>query len=241
MSDAASVRAPSGQFLPGQSGNPAGRPRGARNKASLLFEQLEDGESAAIVRRMIDRALAGHSAALHACFAKMVVPVKQAPVELDLPKIRSAADAAEAGSELMAAVAAGEITLGEGEQAMKMLATQLKMIEAAERRHSPGDDAGSAHCPVARSAPQRSPVTPIQATPVPTVPIHAETPPPSPSAPHLKKQAKYRKNARVQLTSGLLNSVAAAPENIRAPAARICLPQAEPPDVRATPRGSFRP
>ena len=43
MPDPASPRTVTGQFLPGQSGNPAGRPQGARNKASRLREMLDDG------------------------------------------------------------------------------------------------------------------------------------------------------------------------------------------------------
>jgi hypothetical protein len=31
-------RTPEGRFRPGQSGNPAGRPRGSRNKATVILE-----------------------------------------------------------------------------------------------------------------------------------------------------------------------------------------------------------
>ena len=36
------------KFEPGQSGNPFGRPRGSRNKASIIAEQLLEGEIEAI-------------------------------------------------------------------------------------------------------------------------------------------------------------------------------------------------
>ncbi|MCZ2097331.1 MAG: DUF5681 domain-containing protein, partial [Anaerolineae bacterium] len=52
-------RPPATAWAPGQSGNPAGRPRGTRNRATLLAEALLDGEVDAIVRRVIDGALAG--------------------------------------------------------------------------------------------------------------------------------------------------------------------------------------
>jgi len=35
-------RGANGQFLPGESGNPQGRPLGSRNRASLLMEDLRD-------------------------------------------------------------------------------------------------------------------------------------------------------------------------------------------------------
>jgi hypothetical protein len=46
-------------FLPGQSGNPAGRPRGSRNKKTLFLESLLDGESEALMRRLIGLAKMG--------------------------------------------------------------------------------------------------------------------------------------------------------------------------------------
>jgi hypothetical protein len=36
------------RFLKGQSGNPSGRPRGARNKTTLAVEALLDGEAEAL-------------------------------------------------------------------------------------------------------------------------------------------------------------------------------------------------
>lgn len=42
-----------GRFQPGVSGNPKGRARGSRNKATLLLEKLIDGEGEGIIRAMI--------------------------------------------------------------------------------------------------------------------------------------------------------------------------------------------
>ncbi|HXW71128.1 MAG TPA: DUF5681 domain-containing protein, partial [Methylocella sp.] len=39
-------------FLPGQSGNPAGRPRGARNKQTIALEALLDGQSEALMQKV---------------------------------------------------------------------------------------------------------------------------------------------------------------------------------------------
>jgi hypothetical protein len=51
------------QFKPGQSGNPSGRPKGARNKATVAAEALLDGESEAITRQCIDLAKEGYPTA----------------------------------------------------------------------------------------------------------------------------------------------------------------------------------
>src|SRR6267378_2403412 len=41
-------------FAPGQSGNPAGRPVGSRNKATLAIDALLDGEGEALTRKAIE-------------------------------------------------------------------------------------------------------------------------------------------------------------------------------------------
>jgi Family of unknown function (DUF5681) len=38
-------------FKPGESGNPAGKPKGARNKVTLAIEALLDGEAEALTRK----------------------------------------------------------------------------------------------------------------------------------------------------------------------------------------------
>jgi Family of unknown function (DUF5681) len=51
-------------FEPGQSGNPAGRPKGSRNKATLAVEALLDGEAEEITRKAIELAKKGDLAAI---------------------------------------------------------------------------------------------------------------------------------------------------------------------------------
>src|ERR1700692_1579738 len=51
-------------FQIGQSGNPAGRPRGARNKRTLALESIMDGESEVITRKVVEMAKGGSIAAI---------------------------------------------------------------------------------------------------------------------------------------------------------------------------------
>jgi hypothetical protein len=44
------------QFQPGQSGNPAGKPNGARHAATLAAEALLDGEAEALTRKCVELA-----------------------------------------------------------------------------------------------------------------------------------------------------------------------------------------
>ena len=68
-------------FPKGQSGNPAGRPRGSSNRAMRAAELLLDGEAAALTRKAVELALAGNQAALRLCLdrtvAQHVLPADQ--------------------------------------------------------------------------------------------------------------------------------------------------------------------
>ena len=51
-------------FQRGQSGNPNGKPKGVRNRATLAAEALLDGEAEALTRKVVEMALAGDSTAM---------------------------------------------------------------------------------------------------------------------------------------------------------------------------------
>src|SRR5271169_4787644 len=86
-------------FAPGKSGNPKGRPKGARNNATVIAEVLLDGEANAITRKLIDKALEGDTTALRLCLDRLLPPKRGRPVSFKLPaKIETAADAAQASS-----------------------------------------------------------------------------------------------------------------------------------------------
>src|SRR5438876_8254533 len=61
---ASTIRTETGRFAPGASGNPAGRPKGARNRATLWEEALREGEGVARTRQLLDEAEAGDKVAL---------------------------------------------------------------------------------------------------------------------------------------------------------------------------------
>ena len=90
------------RWAPGQSGNPAGRPKGSRNRASLLLEHLIEGEGEAIVRSLLAAAKGGDTSAARALLDRLVPPRKERPVKVALPVLRTARDARDA----LAAVAA---------------------------------------------------------------------------------------------------------------------------------------
>src|SRR5579859_7991382 len=97
-------------WLKGQSGNPAGRRRGSRNRATLAAERLLDGEAEALTRKAVEMALAGDPVALRLCLERTVALRRERAVPIVLPRIASAADLAPAMDAVAGALASGAIT-----------------------------------------------------------------------------------------------------------------------------------
>jgi hypothetical protein len=125
-------RTPGRAFEPGQSGNPRGRPRGARNKATLAVEALLEGEAEALSRKAVELALAGDVTALRLCLDRLMPPRRDRPVTLDLPAISTAADVIGASAALVSAAAAGEVTPSEAAQLARLVEVHVRAIETHE-------------------------------------------------------------------------------------------------------------
>ena len=119
-------------FEPGQSGNPNGRPKGARNRVTRAIEALIDGQGEALGAKAVEKALKGDSTLLRALLSTLVPPRRERTVEFELPKIESAADARKASSAVIAACAAGELSPHEASEILGLISTHVRTIEVAE-------------------------------------------------------------------------------------------------------------
>ncbi len=99
-----------GRFAPGQSGNPLGRPKGARNRATRAAEAILSGEAEALTRKAVELALAGDVTALRLCLERILPAQRGRTLEFDVPVLRSPTDIVAATAELVAAIGAAEIT-----------------------------------------------------------------------------------------------------------------------------------
>jgi hypothetical protein len=119
-------------FKPGKSGNPHGRPKGSRNMTTMAVEALLDAEGAALTRKAIEKALEGDMAALRLCLDRVLPPRRDRPVAFELPKIKTAADALNASSSVLAACAAGTLSPGEATEIMSLISTHVRTLEVTE-------------------------------------------------------------------------------------------------------------
>jgi Family of unknown function (DUF5681) len=116
-------------FQKGESGNPAGRPRGSRNRATLLMESLLADDAEAIGRKAIEMAKQGDMAAIRLCMDRLSPPRKGEPVAFELPPLDKPADSVVAAATIVAAVAAGELTPSEGADLAKVIDVYVRAIE----------------------------------------------------------------------------------------------------------------
>ena len=119
-------------FKKGKSGNPAGRPQGSRNKATLAMERLLNGEAERLTQKAVDLAMKGDTTALRLCLERLCPPRKDWPVTFDLPPMKVPADAVAAMSALLAAVAQGEVSPGEAQTIATVIEVQRRVIECED-------------------------------------------------------------------------------------------------------------
>src|SRR5262249_8927112 len=120
------------QFQKGQSGNPAGRPRGSRNKTTVLLQNLLEGKAEEIARKAIEMAKAGDMGAIRGCMDRLASIRRKDPVAFELPPMDKARDSITAVAEVIAAVAAGDLTTSEGAARAQLLYVYLRPLAAAE-------------------------------------------------------------------------------------------------------------
>ncbi len=124
-----------GQFKPGVSGNPKGRPQGSRSKATLLAEGLMQEHLSSVVKRVLHAAVAeGDLTACKLVLDKMLPNCKDKPLDagaIRLPTL-TGSNLAEAQATVARALAGGRLTPSEAEALSKTLDAHRKAVELQE-------------------------------------------------------------------------------------------------------------
>jgi hypothetical protein len=82
----------SSRFKKGQSGNPQGKPKGARNKSTLAAEALLEGSLDKICKRVEEEALNGNMQAAKMILDRFIPVRKDRVIKVDLPVISTCED-----------------------------------------------------------------------------------------------------------------------------------------------------
>ncbi|WP_234732095.1 DUF5681 domain-containing protein [Acidocella facilis] len=124
-----SAKKQAGRFQPGQSGNPAGKPRGARHKAVQAMDLLGRNEGEEILLSVIQAAKKGDMRAAEIILRRIWPETKGRPVQIDLPAIADAGGVLEAMAAITQAAATGEITTDEAASLAALVEGQRRAIE----------------------------------------------------------------------------------------------------------------
>ena len=119
-------------FPKGRSGNPSGKPKGARHKTTLLAEKLMQDDAENIVNAVLTAARDGDMTAARIVLDRILPARRDNPVTFALPKIKRPADAVAASAAILAAVADGRLTPGEALEISKLIDGFVKTLEVAE-------------------------------------------------------------------------------------------------------------
>src|SRR6516162_4059172 len=110
--------------MPRKSGRPAAR---LTQSATLLMESLLADDAEAIGRKAIAMAKQGDMAAIRLCMDRLAPVRKGKPVAFELPPLDKPADSV-AAAEIVAAVAAGELTPSEAAELAKVIDVYVRAI-----------------------------------------------------------------------------------------------------------------
>src|SRR5579859_7079750 len=126
-----------GRFLPGCSGNPAGKQPGTRNRATVLREVMQEGDGHVMARLVVDRAVDGDAVASCFCLDRLEPKPRSRPISLDLPEGMSTAGAvAAAFDSTVRQLADGEITPAEAVEIARFLESRIRALRAGAQRQA---------------------------------------------------------------------------------------------------------
>lgn len=125
-------KVPPKAWKPGQSGNPKGKPAGARNKATVAVLALMEQGAKEITEAVVAAAKAGDLTAARMILDRLTPIAKERPVSLALPDTDTAEGISAAQQAIVRAVASGDLLPGEGATLSGIVEARRKAIETLQ-------------------------------------------------------------------------------------------------------------
>lgn len=116
----------------GQSGNPAGKKPGTRNKATMMVLSLMEKGAEEIAATIVEAARGGDLGAARFVLDRLVPPMRERPIDIDLPNTDTVQGVDRAQQAIIEAVARGELLPGEGSVLAGLVEARRKTIETID-------------------------------------------------------------------------------------------------------------
>ncbi|MBL8230333.1 MAG: hypothetical protein JNL98_17725 [Bryobacterales bacterium] len=120
------------RWKPGQSGNPAGRPRGSRNRATLLAQQMVEEDAEEILSAFLQRAKEGDTICMRVVVDRLLPRNAGRYVHVDVPPLTRIDDVAQAMATVISAAGSGELDLSEARAFVELLSKQAEALGARD-------------------------------------------------------------------------------------------------------------
>ena len=114
-----------------QPDNP-GRPRGSQNKRTQFLSAIGQANADEIVKKTVELARLGRQWACEAVLSRLYPPPRARLVQFPLPPLNTLADLTAAIGAVLEGVAAGQLTIEEGDMLASILERHGKAISDAE-------------------------------------------------------------------------------------------------------------
>ena len=111
------------------SANPTGRPKGSKNRTTVVAEALIDGQAKKIIQTIVGMALNGDSSMLRWLGDRLVPPRRERLVQFPLPPIESGEDALRASQTILLGAANGVLSCAEATELGKLLMDHARLYE----------------------------------------------------------------------------------------------------------------
>ena len=125
-------KAPPHAWKKGQSGNAAGKPKGATNHATRLVMGLMESGAAEVTKVIIEAAKGGDLAAAKMVLERLAPTMRERPISIDLPATENVQGCADAADAVLQAVSSGDLLPGEGVALAGIVENRRRSIETLE-------------------------------------------------------------------------------------------------------------